>query len=99
MVDAAATPTARKGLLRSLLYPLLRPIYFPARHYYKLFRLRTAGINITRVQPISMGSPHQERVERMKAALPPRVRWKRIALDSRPLRDNLNLYFQQHREV
>ena len=57
---------ARKGVLRSLVYPLLRPVYYPARHYYRVFGLRTAGLSISEARSIEMGLSHQELAQRMK---------------------------------
>jgi len=90
---------ARKGLLRSLIYPLLRPIYYPTRHYYHLFKLRTAGLGVSQARSIAMDSSHDDRARRMKMATPDRVHWRSIALDSGQIRDNLDLYFQRHREL
>jgi hypothetical protein len=95
----SAAPVARKGLLRSLIYPLLRPVYYPARHYYRLFKLRTFGLNVSPPGPISMGSSHEERAQRMQMAVADRVQWRRVALDSGRIRDDLNLYFERHRET
>jgi hypothetical protein len=93
------TPTARQGLLRSLVYPVLRPIYHPARYYYSLWRARTAGLGVSAPRSISMDCSHAEMASRMREAISPRVHWKHIALDSDPLRQNLQLYFQRHRDV
>jgi hypothetical protein len=46
-----------------------------------------------------MDCPHDDRAERMKATVSARVRWKQVALDSGQIRDNLDLYFQRHREI
>ena len=90
---------ARKGVLRSLVYPLLRPVYYPARHYYRVFRLRTAGLSISEARSIEMGLSHQELAQRMKKATSGRVHWRQVALDAGPMNENLNLYFQRHREA
>ena len=92
-------PATSKGLLRTLVYPLLKPIYYPTRHYYRLFRLRSAGLNFPPAQSISMDCSHSELAERMKAAVSPRVHWRQIALDRGPIHDNVDSYFQSHRET
>ncbi len=88
-----------KGVMRSLVYPLLRPVYYPAHHYYRLFRLRTAGLSVSGTRSIEMGLSHEERAQRMKTAMSDRVHWRRVALDAGPMHENLNLYFQRHRET
>ena len=93
------TPTARRGLLRSLVYPVLRPVYHPARYYYCLLRSRTAGLNVSSPRSISMDCSHTEMARRMRKAISPRVHWKHVALDSDPLRQDLQLYFERHRDV
>jgi len=93
------TPTARRGLLRSLVYPVLRPVYHPARYYYCLLRSRTAGLNVSSPRSISMDCSHTEMARRMREAISPRVHWKHVALDSDPLRQDLQLYFERHRDV
>jgi hypothetical protein len=93
------SPESRQGLLRSVIYPLLRPIYYPALHYYHLVRLRTAGLNMSKVQPISMDCPHDELLEKMKAAVSNRVRWEHVALDSGQTHDRLNRYYERHCDV
>lgn len=92
-------PGRGKGLLRSVVYPLLRPIYYPTRHYYRLFRLRTAGLNVTRARSISMDCPHDGMAARMNATVSPRVHWTKVALDSGQMRDNLEVYFQRHQGI
>jgi len=94
-----STPVARQSLLRSLVYPVLRPVYYPARYYYRLFRVRTAGLNVSQPRSISMDSSHEELAERMKTAVSPRVRWIHVTLDSGEIRNNLELYFERHREL
>lgn len=89
----------RKGLLRSLIYPLLRPIYYPTRNYYRLLRLRTSGLDVSPAQSIDMGSSHEERAREMKAAVSDRVHWRKVALDSGQIRDNVSRYFQKHRDT
>jgi len=89
----------RKGLMRSLIYPLLRPVYYPARHYYHLLRLQTAGLNISPPSIISMGSSHEDLARRMKRAVSDRVCWTRVALDTGQVRENVELYFRRHRGV
>lgn len=85
--------------LRSLVSPLLRPIYYPTRHYYRLFRLQSSGLNISEARTIDMGSSHEERVRRMRAAVSDRVHWRKVALDSGPIHDNVKHYFDRHREI
>jgi hypothetical protein len=93
------TPVERRGFLRFLVYPVLRPVYHPARYYYRLFRVRTAGLNVSEPRSISMDSSHEGRAERMKIEVSPRVRWMRVPLDSGQIRTNLELYFERHREL
>ncbi len=92
-------PTTRRSPLRSLIYSVLRPVYYPTRYYYRLLRVRTAGLRVSQSRSISMGCPHQEQAERMRAAISPRVHWKHISLHSGPIRDHLDLYYQRHREI
>ena len=91
--------SAPRGVLRSLVYPVLRPVYQPARYYYRLLRVRTAGLNVSRPASISMGCSHEEQARQMREQTSPRVQWMRVPLDSQPLRRSLELYFEQHREV
>ena len=93
------TPVARRSLLRSLIYPVLRPVYYPARYYYRLWRVRTAGLNVSHPRSISMDSSHDELAERMKAAVSARVHWRHVSLRSEPIRNNVVLYFERHREL
>ena len=93
------TPVARRSLLRSLIYPVLRPVYYPARYYYRLWRVRTAGLNVSHPRSISMDSSHDELAERMKAAVSARVHWRHVSLRSGPIRNNVVLYFERHREL
>ncbi|MFZ0312873.1 MAG: methyltransferase domain-containing protein [Candidatus Korobacteraceae bacterium] len=97
--EVMTTPAPRRGFLRSLVYPVLRPVYRPARYYYSLWRARTAGLNVSPPRSISMDCSHAEMARRMQEAVSPRVHWKHVALDSDPLRQNLQLYFQRHRDV
>ncbi len=57
-------PVPRKGLLRSLIYPLLQPIYHPRRHRYHLLKLRAAGSDVSKLDPLKwvllMRSGHGE---------------------------------------
>jgi hypothetical protein len=46
-----------------------------------------------------MGSSHEERARRVKAAVSDRVHWRKVALDSGQIHDNVNRYFQQHHEI
>jgi hypothetical protein len=96
---AVTVSVGRKGLLRSLIYPLLRPIYYPTRNYYRLLRLRTSGLDVSPAQSIDMGSSHEERAREMKAAVSDRVHWRKVALDSGQIRDNVSRYFQKHRDT
>ena len=91
-------PPPHRGLLRSLIYPVLRPVYYPARYYYRLLRVRTAGLNVTAPRSISMDCSHEEQARRMQAAVSPRVHWKHIDLGSEPIRGNLDRYFERHRD-
>ena len=93
------TPVERQGFLRSLVYPVLRPVYHPARYYYRLWRVRTAGLNVSEPRSISMGLSHEELSERMKMAVSPRVHWRNVPLHSGQIRDNLELYFERHRDL
>src|ERR1035441_7546547 len=93
------TPVERRGFLRFLVYPVLRPVYHPARYYYRLFRIRTAGLNVSEPRSISMDSSHEDLAVRMKTAVLPRVRWIHVTLDSGEIRNNLELYFERHREL
>ncbi|MFZ3262804.1 MAG: hypothetical protein WA172_02290 [Terriglobales bacterium] len=92
-------PATNQGLLRSVVYPLLRPIYYPTRHYFRLFRLRTAGLNVARARSIAMDCTHDDMASRMRASVSSRVQWRNIALDSGKMRGNLDLYYQQHRDI
>ena len=89
----------RRGSMRSLLSPVLRPIYNPLRHYYSLVRVRTAGLNVSAPQSISMDCSHEEMANRMRTAVSPRVRWKSFDLDGAELRGRFDSYFTQHREI
>ena len=93
------TTPARQSLVRSLLYPVLRPVYHPARYYYRLWRARTAGLNVSQPRSISMDSSHDELAERMKMTVSPRVHWRHVPLHGGQIRDNLDLYYERHREV
>ena len=93
------TASTRKGLLRSLIYPLLRPIYYPARHHYNVFKLRTGGANISEVRSISMDCSHGDMALRMKTAISDRVQWARVALDSGKMREALTSYFERNAEA
>ena len=84
-ISIMTLPTTRRSPLRSLIYSVLRPVYYPTRYYYRLLRVRTAGLRVSQSQSISMGCPHQEQAERMKAAISPRVHWKHISLHSGPI--------------
>jgi hypothetical protein len=86
-------------LVRSLLVSALRPVYRPARHYYRLWRAQSAGLKVTRERAIEMDCPHEERARRMKAAVADRVHWRQVKLDSSELRPRLDNYFERHREV
>lgn len=100
MSEQRKTPLGRSGgLFSKLIYPLLRPLYYPVRHHYRLFRLRTSGLRIARQSVISMGASHHELVTRMKSALPDRLHWIRVCLDSGETRENVELYFQAHRAL
>jgi hypothetical protein len=88
-----------RGFAHSLIRSVLRPVYYPARHYYRLFRIRIAGTNISQSSSISMGFTHEESAQLIKAAVSPRVHWLRVALDSGKIRDSVNLYFERHRET
>jgi Methyltransferase domain len=91
--------TESKGILRSFVYPLLRPVYYPTRHYYRLFRLRTAGLSVSGARSIEMGLSHEKLAQQMKIAVSDRVHWRQVALKASPMHENLNRYFQQHRET
>src|SRR5664280_1291992 len=88
-----------RSSLRSLVYPVLRPVYYPVRYYYRLFRLRTAGLNVSQPRSISMDSSHEELAERMKTAVSRRVRWTRVSLDSGPIHNNLEIYSERHSRI
>lgn len=96
-----ATPASpvRRGFLRSVLYPVLRPVYRPAHYYYSLLRVRTAGLNVCAPRAIAMDCSHSEMAQRMKEAVAPRVHWMQVALASDPLRRRLDTYFEAHRET
>ena len=85
--------------MRSLLSPVLRPIYNPLRHYYSLVRVRAAGLNVSAPQSISMDCSHEEMASRIRKAVSPRVRWQSLDLASEPLRSRFESYLAQHREA
>ena len=89
---------ARRGPFRSLIYSVLRPVYYPARHYYHLLRVQTAGLNVSSARSISMDCSHEELARRIKTAVSPCVRWRQVDLHSGQIRDNSDLYFERHRE-
>ena len=93
-----ATPGSG-GILRSLVYPVLRPVYRPARYYYHLLRVRTAGLNVSPPGSITMDCSHAEMALRMREAVSPRVGWKNVDLSSAEMRKNLESYFERHRDV
>ena len=93
------TPSPGRGFLRTLVGPLIRPVYHPARYYYRLMRVRTAGLNVSEPRSISMDCSHSEQAARMKSAISPRVRWRNVSLSSGPLRESLDAYFERHREL
>ena len=94
----SASP-ARRGRIRSLVYSTLRPVYHPARYYYRLWRVRNAGLNVTEARSISMDCSHDELAERMKTAVSPRVHWMHVTLDSGEIHNNVERYFQRHQGV
>ena len=98
-IPTMTTPVARQSLLRSLLYPVLRPVYHPARYYYRLWRVQTAGLNVSQPRSISMDSSHEELAERMKMTVSPRVHWRHVPLHCGQIRNNLDLYYERHREL
>src|SRR5664280_336111 len=88
-----------RSSLRSLVYPVLRPVYYPVRYYYRLFRARTAGLNVSEPRAISMDSPREELAVRMKTEVSPRVQWRSVSLARGPLRNNLENYYDRHRQI
>ena len=92
-------PVGNRGVLRRVIYPFLRPIYNPARYYYSLWRVRTAGLSVGEPRPISMDCSHDDEAQRIRAAISPRVQWKRISLGSGPIRDDYERYFERHRDI
>ena len=99
MSYATPAPPVRRGFLRSVLYPVLRPVYRPAHYYYSLLRVRTAGLNVCAPRAIAMDCSHAEIAQRMKQAVAPRADWMQVALASDTLRRRLDSYFEQHRET
>lgn len=93
------TPAPRQGLLRSLVSPVLRPVYHPARYYYRLLRLRTAGLKVSSPRSISMDCSHAEMAQRMREAISLRVHWRQVDLSCGELRNSLELYFERHRDA
>ena len=99
MSYATPAPPVRRGFLRSVLYPVLRPVYRPAHYYYSLLRVRTAGLNVCAPRAIAMDCSHAEIAQRMKQAVAPRADWMQVALASDTLRRRLDSYFEQHRAI
>jgi len=99
MLCASPAPPLRRGFLRSVLYPALRPVYRPARYYYSLLRVRSAGLNVCAPRAIAMDCSHDEMARRMRESISPRVHWTQLALDAGALRRNLEHYFERHRDV
>ncbi len=93
-----ATPGSG-GILRSLVYPALRPVYYPARYYYRLLRVRAAGLNVSPPGSIAMDCSHAEMARHMREAVSPRVRWKNVDLSAGELRKKVESYFERHRDV
>jgi hypothetical protein len=92
------TPETRQDVLRSLIYPLLRPVYYPTRYYYRLLLVRAAGLNVSQARPISMGCSHDDMAERIKVAISPRVHWIHVRLNCGQIRENLDSYYRRHRQ-
>jgi len=88
-----------QGFLRSFVYPALRPVYYPARYYYRLLRVRSAGLNVTAPRGISMDCSHEEMARRLRETTSPRVGWRKLDLAAGALRRNLDGYFERHRSV
>jgi hypothetical protein len=78
------TPVAHRGILKSLIYPALRPVYYPARYYYHLLRVRTAGLNVSAPRSISMDCSHEEMARRIRDTISPGVQFAASPTRSMP---------------
>lgn len=93
------TRISQPDSLQSLIRSTLRPLYRPTRYYYRLWRVRSVGLNVSKPRSICMDLSHQEMAERMKTKVSSRVRWRSVPLQSGEILDNLELYFERHREL
>jgi len=88
-----------RGPVMSLIRSALRPVYYPARHYYRLLRVRTAGLGVSRPRSIGMDCSHAEMARRMRTAAPESVHWRTVDLGAGEMRARLDEYFLRHRAL